>query len=49
MTAKELAAKTVRDIAKRRECNENEFLAYQKYRTEKKKRKWSVKKGGYKW
>lgn len=49
MTPKELTAKTIRDIQNRRRLSEREFFAYQKEQTTKKKRKWSVKFGGYKY
>lgn len=49
MTAKELAKKTVRDIARRREKVEKDFYGYQKEQSIKKKRGWNIKYGGTRW
>lgn len=49
MTPKELAEKTIKDIAKRRLKLEREFYGYQKEKNVKKLRNWSVKVGGCRW
>lgn len=49
MTVKELAEKTVKDIAMRREKVEKDFYAYQKEQSLKKKRRWNIKYGGTRW
>lgn len=49
MTPKELARKTIQDIINRRLKGEKEFNAYQKERSVKKMRNWSVRVGGCRW
>ncbi len=49
MTTKELTEKTIKDIIRRRSQAVNEFYGYQRERSAKKKRKWNVTVGGYRW
>lgn len=49
MTPKELTEKTIKDIMKRRAKLENEFYGYQKEKSFKKLKNWSVKVGGCRW
>jgi hypothetical protein len=49
MTPKELTEKTIKDIIKRRSKSTNEFYAYQRERTVKRMRNWSVRVGGCRW
>lgn len=49
MTPKELANKTIKDIAKRKETRESEIFAYMKEQSIKKKKTWSIRYGGFKW
>ncbi|EJT6663996.1 hypothetical protein [Clostridium baratii] len=45
----ELALKTYKDLAAKREKKEKEADAYFKIRDLKSKKKWNVKFGGYRW
>lgn len=46
---KELAQRTIKDIAKMRETRQSEIFAYLKEQSVKKKRNWNVRHGGFKW
>ena len=49
MSAKELAAKRIKDIAARRKAAEGQYMGYVKEQSIKKKKGWNVKFGGFKW
>lgn len=49
MSPKELAEKTIRDIAARRERADKEFYAYQKESGVRRKKSSNVRFGGYRW
>lgn len=49
MSPKELAEKTIRDIAARRERTDREFYAYQKESGIRRKKSSNVRYGGYRW
>lgn len=49
MSPKELAEKTIRDIAARRERVDREFYAYQKESGVRRKKSSNVRYGGYRW
>ncbi len=49
MSPKELAEKTIRDIAARRAKADREFYAYQKESGVRRKKSSNVRYGGYRW
>jgi len=49
MTPKELTEKTIKDIIKRRLQCQSEFYGYQRDRTVRKMKNWSVRVGGSRW